>query len=681
MDKLSKEKRINQLTEELNYHNHIYYQEDRTEISDFEFDRKLKELETLESEYPELKRTDSPTARVGGTITKNFETVYHEYPMLSLGNTYSKEELQDFDKRVQKGLGTADYSYICELKFDGLAMSFRYKNGILEKAVTRGDGVKGDDITNNAKTIRTLPLSIKESPASSFEVRGEVFMPLSVFEEINAERQRKGEALLANPRNTASGTMKMQDSSIVASRKLDCYLYALYGENLTIDSHGEALSFLEKAGFNVSQSYRKCQTIEEVFDYLEHWQEKRHDLPVDTDGVVIKVDKLSQQEELGYTAKSPRWAIAYKFPSESAKTRLKSITYQVGRTGAITPVAELDPVLLAGTTVKRASLHNANEIERLGLYYDDMVFVEKGGEIIPKVTGVELSDRSAESQAVEYITHCPECGTLLERKESEAVHYCPNYETCEPQVLGRIEHFISRNAMAIETLGPRTIKGFISNGLIEDISGLYTLTFENLNGLAFEEEDGKTGEIKKRSIKEKTAQNILASIEKSKEVPFHLVLFALGIRYVGKTVAEKLAEHFVEIDALISASKDEIMGVHEIGERIAQSVSDYFSVDANRALVSRLKEAGLQMKAAKAEVADNAVFMDKTLVVSGVFQEYSRDEIKQLIKKFGGKVGSSISSKTDYLIAGENMGPAKKTKAESLNVQIVSEAEFLKMIS
>ena len=681
MDKVDIQHRVNQLTDELNYHNHIYYQEDRTEISDFEFDKKLKELETLEQEYPALKRPDSPTARVGGTITKTFETVHHEYPMLSLGNTYSREELVDFDKRVEKGLGTSDYSYICELKFDGLAMSFRYKDGVLEKAVTRGDGVKGDDITNNARTIRTLPLSIKSGPITTFEVRGEVFMPLSVFEKINEKRAANGEALLANPRNTASGTMKMQDSSIVASRKLDCFLYALYGNNLSVESHGEALALLEEAGFNVSQSYRQCQTIEEVFEYLAHWQEKRHDLPVDTDGVVIKVNRLSQQEELGYTAKSPRWAIAYKFPSESAKTRLRGITYQVGRTGAITPVAELEPVLLAGTTVKRASLHNANEIERLGLHLDDMVYVEKGGEIIPKVTGVELSDRDDASKAVSYITHCPECGTRLERKANEAVHYCPNYEGCEPQVLGRIEHFISRNALAIDTLGPRTIKGFISNGLIQDVAGLYSLTFEDLNGLAFEEEDPKTGEVKKRSIKEKTAKNILASLEKSKTVPFHTVLFGLGIRYVGKTVAEKLTGHFSNVAALMSASKDDIMAVHEIGERIAESVAEYFSIEANIELVNRLQQHGLNMEADITEMAENAIFENKTLVVSGVFEQFSRDEIKALIKKFGGKVGSSISGKTDLLIAGDNMGPAKKTKAESLGVEMVTEAEFLKMIS
>ncbi len=675
-------KEIEALTEELNYHNHLYYQEDRSEISDFEFDQKLKRLEKLEAEHPAFKRPDSPTERVGGTITKNFESVPHRYPMLSLGNTYSKEELVEFDARVKKGLGTEDFEYICELKFDGLAMSFSYENGLLTRAVTRGDGVKGDNITPNAKTIRTLPLSIsKENFPAAFEVRGEVFMPLEIFRRLNEERARNGEAQLANPRNTASGTMKMQDSSIVASRKLDCYLYAVYGENTGINSHEQALEFLKANGFKVSPTYSKCQNLDEVFEYLEEWREKRKELPLDTDGVVIKVNAMQQQEELGYTAKIPRWAIAYKYQSESAATRLRGITYQVGRTGAITPVAELEPVLLAGTTVKRASLHNSNEIARLDLHEGDTVFVEKGGEIIPKVTAVDLSARPENAQPVRYIQNCPECGTPLIRKENEAVHYCPNTTSCEPQVVGRVEHFISRNAMAIETLGPRTIKAFLREGLIADLGDLYQLTFEQLNGLVFEDLDAKTGEVKKRSIKEKTAQNILDSLEKSKTVAFPLVLFGLGIRYVGKTVAEKLANHFISIDNLSRANFDEIVEVHEIGSRIAQSVVEWFAELQNQSLVDKLKAAGLSLQIDQPTTTGEGVLLGKAFVISGVFQSVSREELKDLIKQYGGKLVTSLSGATDFLIAGENMGPAKKAKAEKLGIDTIDENTFLNMIN
>ena len=673
---------IDKLTDELNYHNHIYYQEDRIEISDYEFDQKLKELEALEEQFPEWKRPDSPTQRVGGTVTKNFESVQHRYRMLSLGNTYSKEELVEFDQRVAKGLGTDDYEYLCELKFDGLAMSFTYENGVLTRAVTRGDGVKGDDITHNAKTIRSLPLRVmsKDVPAV-FEVRGEVFMPLQVFEQLNREREAQGESLLANPRNTASGTMKMQDSSIVASRKLDCFLYSLHTDEETAASHEASLQLLQDWGFNVSPTYRKCKTLEEVFAYIDEWEEKRKSLILDTDGIVLKVNRLDHQDELGYTAKIPKWAIAFKYKAEGAETKLKGVTYQVGRTGAITPVAELEPVLLAGTTVKRASLHNANEIKRLDLHDGDTVMVEKGGEIIPKVTGVVLAKRLPNAQPIQYITHCPECGTPLIRKESEAVHYCPNDESCPPQVLGRIEHFISRNAMGIETLGPRTIKGFYDQGLIKDVADLYALSFDQINGLTFEDEDKKTGELKKRSIKEKTATNILESINKSKEVPFATVMFGLGIRYVGKTVAEKLTSHFGSIDQLMSATQEEISAVHEIGERIAESVVDYFGSSRHQDLVQRLKEAGLQLEAQAIEGPISDLLDGQTLVVSGAFERLSRDEMKALIKQHGGKVGSSISSKTDFLVAGSNMGPAKLAKAESLGIKMIDEGEFLKMIS
>lgn len=674
-------KQIDQLTEELNYHNYLYYQESRTEISDFDFDHKLKELEHLEQKHPQYKRPDSPTQRVGGTITKNFNTVYHKYPMLSLGNTYSKEELIDFDKRVAKGLGTEDYEYFCELKFDGVAISILYENGILKQAVTRGDGEKGDEVTSNVRTIKTIPLSVSGQFPPVFEVRGEVFMPKKAFEQLNAERENAGEALLANPRNTASGTLKMQDSAIVASRKLDCYLYALLGENLSTKTHGESITLLEHLRFNVSPTYQKCKSIEEVFDYIEKWEQKRHTLPVETDGIVIKVDSYAHQEELGFTAKNPRWAIAYKYKAEGAETRLNGITYQVGRTGAITPVAELEPVLLAGTTVKRASLHNANEIERLNIRVGDRVFVEKGGEIIPKITGVNLEKRKNGSLQVAYIANCPECGSELIRKPGEAVHYCPNSTSCPPQVRGRVEHFISRNAMDINHLGPNTIKGLFDKQLITGIADLYSLTYEDLNGLKFEIQNPITGEIKTRSIKEKTAQNILDSLEKSKKVPFENVLFGLGIRYVGRTVAEKLAEHFKGIENLKKAEFRDIVSVYEIGERIAESVVDFFSQQENLELVSRLQNAGLQFQTnTVSDSPQNQIFAGKTLVVSGVFSDFDREELKKLIKSLGGKVAGSITGKTDFLVAGSNMGPAKLAKAEELGTSILSEAEFKEMI-
>ena len=672
---------IDKLTDELNHHTYIYYQESRAEITDFEFDQLLKELEKLEAEYPQYQREDSPTHRVGGTITKSFNTVHHKYPMLSLGNTYSKEDLAEFDKRVEKGLGTSEYEYICELKFDGVAISLTYENGLLKQAVTRGDGVKGDEVTTNAKTIKTIPLKLKGDYPASFEVRGEVFMPKEVFKHLNEERQKQGEPLLANPRNTASGTLKMQDSAVVAKRKLDCFLYSLLGENLEPQTHEAALQLLETLGFNVSPTYKKCQTIDEVFDYINYWDQKRHELPLETDGIVIKVNSSDQQKELGFTAKSPRWAISYKYKAEAAQTRLRNITYQVGRTGAITPVAELEPVLLAGTTVKRASLHNANEIERLDIRVGDLVFVEKGGEIIPKITKVNLEKRSSDSTPTQYITDCPECGTELIRKEGEANHYCPNQDACPPQVQGRMEHFISRNAMDIANLGPNTIKGLFDKHLIKGIADLYELNFENLNGLKFEVVDLVTGDVKSRSIKDKTAQNIVESLEKSKVTPFESVLFGLGIRYVGKTVAEKLAEHFKNIDALMSATYEEILEVHEIGERIAESVIDFFGIEDNRQLVERLKSSGLQMEILEQESTQDLeqVFDGKTVVVSGVFERFDRDELKGLIKSMGGKVASSITGNTDFLVAGDKMGPAKLEKAEKLGTKILSEAEFIEM--
>ncbi|SNS69635.1 DNA ligase (NAD+) [Ekhidna lutea] len=690
MNKAEVKDLIASLTEELNHHNYLYYQKSKPVISDYEFDTKLKELEQLEQQYPDLKLPYSPTSRVGGDITKEFETVPHKYPMLSLGNTYSKEELMDFDGRVRKGLGTDDYEYICELKFDGVAISLKYENGYLDRAITRGDGTKGDDITTNVKTIRSIPLKVQGNDyPPSFEVRGEVFMPKEFFKELNdgvlkENKQRESEGktpltLYANARNTTSGTLKMQDSKIVADRKLDCYLYSYLDDSDTYNTHEKSIQFLERAGFNVSQTYRKCQTIDEVLEYINHWDQERHKLAVETDGVVIKVNSLAQQSELGFTAKNPRWAISYKFKSESAVTILKDITYQVGRTGAITPVAELEPVLLAGTTVKRASLHNANEIERLDVRIGDSVNVEKGGEIIPKITGVNLESRPSNAQKVSYLTECPECNTTLVRKEGEASHYCPNKDTCPPQVQGRIEHFISRNAMNIESLGPRTIAGFLRRGLIKNLSDLYTLTFEDINNLQFEETDEATGEVSKRSIKEKSAQNIIESIEKSKSIPFERVLFGLGIRYVGKTVAEKLAQHFVTIDRLMKASFEEIVSVHEIGERIAESVSAFFADEDNRQMIEALKEAGLSLETEKKEGAADT-FKGLTFVVSGVFETFGRDELKNLIKQHGGKVASGISSKTNYLIAGANMGPAKKEKADSLGITILDESSFRELL-
>lgn len=691
MNKEEAKNLIESLTEELNHHNYLYYQKSEPAISDYEFDLRLKKLEELEQSFPEFKLPHSPTSRVGGDITKEFETVPHQYPMLSLGNTYSKEELADFDKRVQKGLGTEHYEYICELKFDGVAISLKYENGILQRGITRGDGTKGDDITNNIKTIRSIPLKIQGANyPQSFEVRGEVFMPKEQFAKLNEEvaqeneqREAEGKSLLtlyANARNTTSGTLKLQDPKIVAHRKLNCYLYSYLDDANTFETHQDSLLFLEKSGFNVSQTYKKCDTIDQVFEYINHWDTKRHQLSVETDGIVIKVNSIAHQSELGFTAKNPRWAISYKFKAESATTTLENISYQVGRTGAITPVAELTPVLLAGTTVKRASLHNANEIERLDVRIGDQVFVEKGGEIIPKITGVNLDKRSSETKKVDFISHCPECETPLVRKEGEAQHYCPNQATCPPQVLGRIEHFISRNAMDIASLGPKTIAGFFRNNLINNVADLYQLQFEDINGLQFEEIDENSGDTIKRSIQEKSAHNIISSIENSKAIPFERVLFGLGIRYVGKTIAEKLATHFGTIDNLMSASFEDIVAVHEIGERIAESVVLYFKEDENQHMIQSLKAANLSFETA-AKTAIDDTLTGLTFVVSGVFESYGRDELKNVIKQHGGKVASGITSKTSYLVAGEKMGPAKKEKADSLGIPILDESSFRELLS
>jgi DNA ligase (NAD+) len=660
-------KEISTLIEKINYHNDLYYQKSRTEITDFEFDKLLEQLILLERQFPELKTTDSPTQRVGGTITKSFETVYHKYPMLSLGNTYSEEELRDFDGRVAKGLDGNNYEYFCELKFDGVSISLIYENGILQKAVTRGDGVRGDDVTSNIKTIRTIPLKINapDLPAY-FEVRGEIFLPKHVFEQLNKEREDIGEEKYANARNTASGTVKMQDSGEVAKRKLDCYAYYLLGENRSTTTHEDCVKKLEEWKFNVSPTYKKCNTINDVLKYIQLWANKREELPLETDGVVIKVNSIDQQKQLGFTAKSPRWAIAYKYKSQSVSTKLNAITYQVGRTGSITPVAELQPVLLAGTTVKRASLHNANEIARLDLRIGDTVFVEKGGEIIPKVTGVDLTKRNNSSKAVNYITNCPECNTPLIRIEGEASHYCTNITGCPPQITGRIEHFIQRKAMDIDSLGEQTIKQLFELEIIKSPADLYDLSKEDL--------------LKLDKVKDKSAENMLKGIEASKSASFESVLFGIGIRYVGKTVAEKLARHFKTVDGIMNASYEQLLEAPEIGEKIAQSVLQFFSNIENRNEIERLKKAGLAFEVVEQIIEkDSDILNNKTFVISGTF-ELDRDDIKDIIIKNGGKVLSSVSGKLDYLLAGDNMGPAKREKAEKLGVTIISYPDFEKML-
>jgi DNA ligase (NAD+) len=656
-------KEIESLTEKINYHSDLYYQKNRTEISDYEFDQLLEQLIALEKQFPELRDPHSPTQRVGGTITKEFPTVYHRYPMLSLGNTYSPAELEEFDKRVSRGLDGEKYEYFCELKFDGVSISLIYENGKFSKGVTRGDGVRGDDVSTNVKTIRSVPLVLKgRDIPESFEVRGEVFMPKDVFQKLNKEREDVGEERYANARNTAAGTIKMQDSSEVARRKLDCYVYSMLGVS-GIKTHEEAIKKLEQYGFNVSKTYRKCKDISDVLEYINEWELKRHELPLETDGVVVKVNNLQQQEALGFTAKSPRWAIAYKYKAQSVSTRLNGITYQVGRTGAVTPVAMLEPVFLAGTTVKRASLHNANEISRLDLRVGDYVFVEKGGEIIPKVTGVDTTKRQKNSEPIQYISRCPECNSELFRVEGEAAYYCPNVSGCPPQIKGRIEHFIQRKAMDIDSLGERTIDQLYQLGLVKTPADLYDLKKEDI--------------LRLEGFKDKSATNVLEGIKSSKERSFEHVLFAIGIRYVGQTVAEKLARYFKNIDALANASFDELMNAPEVGEKIAQSVFGFFRKPENQREVERLRKAGLKFESDyKEPERESNVLEGKSFVISGVFKNYERDELKDVILKNGGKVLSGVSGKLDYLVAGENMGPSKREKAEKLGITILSEEEF-----
>ena len=652
---------------ELHGHNHNYYVLNSPTISDYDFDMLLKELQQLEAEHPEMHDPTSPTMRVGSDITKEFRQVAHKYPMLSLGNTYSKAEVAEFFDRVKRSLNE-EFEICCELKFDGTSISLTYIDGKLERAVTRGDGEKGDDVTVNVKTIRSVPLVLSGSgyPAE-FEIRGEVLMPWSVFDRLNEERARNEEPLFANPRNAASGTLKLQDSSIVAKRSLDAYLYFMLGEELPAEGHYENLKAAEQWGFKISDTTCKCSTIEEVFAFIDRMDSERKNLPFATDGIVLKVNSLRQQKNLGYTAKSPRWAIAYKFQAERAVTRLNEVTYQVGRTGVVTPVANLDPVQLSGTVVKRASLHNADIIEKLDLHIGDMVYVEKGGEIIPKITGVDTDARFMLGEKVLFISKCPECGTPLVRVDGEAAHYCPNDTACPPQIKGKIEHFISREAMNIDSMGPETVELLFNYGLIKDIADIYALNPEDLMFLP--------------RMGAKSAENIVAAIDASRQVPFERLLFALGIRFVGATVAKRLARAFVSMDALMAASLDELMAVDEIGERIAASVREFFSKESNVELVSRLRSAGLKFVAEEEEVLDRTeILKGKSIVISGVFTHHSRDEYKAMIEKNGGKNAGSVSKSTSFILAGENMGPSKLEKAEKLGVPLVSEDEFLAML-
>lgn len=661
-------KKILELSKEINFHNHNYYVKSAPVISDFEFDKMLKELENLEAEYPQYAFENSPTKRVGGDITKKFNTVVHAYPMLSLSNTYSEEEIKEWGIRIKK-LAEGEITYVCELKYDGVAIGIRYKNGQLSQAVTRGDGTQGEDVTTNVKTIKTIPLSLEGNVPDEFEIRGEIFFPLNNFERLNQRRDEAGEELYANPRNTASGTLKLQDSKVVAERGLDCYLYGVYGPNLGFSSHSEAVQSAQEWGFKTPDPSRKmiakCQTIEEIMDFIHYWDHERAKLPFEIDGIVIKVDEYFQQEELGFTAKSPRWAIAYKFKAATASTILNEVTYQVGRTGAITPVANLEPVLLAGTTVKRASLHNQDQIEKLDLHIGDQVFVEKGGEIIPKITGVDLNYRDKAQKVVHFIDKCPECKTDLIRKEGEALHYCPNEAGCPPQIKGRIEHFISRKAMDIDGLGPETIDALYQEGLIRNYADLFDLTYSQFESL--------------ERMADKSAKNALESIEAALDRPFERVLFALGIRHVGETVAKKLARHFKSIDKLSTASFDELIEVNEIGEKIAISIQEFFLREENCKVIERLKAVGIHFEIEDIEDV-NDILNGLTFVISGVFEKVSRTELKDLIEKNGGKNTGSISAKTSYLVAGENMGPAKLAKAEKLEVEIISEDDFLAMI-
>lgn len=661
----------------MHHYNHLYYVENSPVVSDQEFDMLMHELQTLEEKHPEMADANSPTQRVGSDINQSFTQVEHRYPMLSLANTYNREEVQEWYEQVSKGLEGQDFEVCCEMKYDGLSISLTYEKGRLVRAVTRGDGVRGDDVTQNVKTIRCIPLVLDPSKAystdnplgypESFEIRGEILMPWSSFERLNQEREEAGEPLLANPRNAASGTLKSQNSQVVAKRGLDAYLYYLLGEQLPMQQHFENISNCAKWGFKTSQGMQKCKSLDEVMSFIEYWDKERKNLPVATDGIVLKVNSLAQQHQLGYTAKSPRWAIAYKFKAERATTILREVSYQVGRTGAITPVANMDPVLLAGTVVKRASLYNEDAIKALDLHIGDTVFVEKGGEIIPKVVGVDKDSRDSNAEAVSFITHCPECGAELVRFEGEAAYYCPNQTGCPPQIKGRFEHFIARKAMNIMSLGPETIDDYYNRGLIRDISDLYKLTTFDI-----------TAGNENRLI---SARKVVESIQQSVSVPFERVVFALGIRFVGETTAKLLARKFVDIDALQSATLEQLLEVDGVGTVIAESVIRFFADEKNREIVNNLRGYGVQMKLSEEQLSSATTILEgKSIVISGVFEKHSRDEYKALVEQHGGKNVGSISAKTSFILAGANMGPSKLEKANKLGITIVSEGEFLDMI-
>lgn len=668
MDVLAAKERITELRAQINFHNHLYYVESRTEISDFAFDQLMEELIKLEAAFPMLSDPNSPSKRVGGDITKKFETVKHQYPMLSLSNSYSKEEIIDWEQRLKKNIGEK-IQYVCELKYDGVAIGIQYENGTFKRAVTRGDGTQGEDVSSNVKTIRTIPLTLKGDYPSQFEIRGEIFFPLDAFHALNQQREKDGEPLFANPRNTASGTLKMQDSAIVAQRGLDCFLYGIYGDDLPMDGHFQSVQKAKDWGFKVPMTDHRyialVDDLDGIMGFINYWDEARNQLPFEIDGVVIKVNDYGQQQDLGFTAKSPRWAIAYKFQTERVSSKLESVTYQVGRTGAITPVANLTPVTLGGTTVKRASLHNADQIEKLDLHVEDVVFIEKGGEIIPKIVGVATEFRQNTALRIQFIENCPECNTPLKRYEGEAQHYCPNEKGCTPQITGRISHFISRKAMDIDGLGTETIEQLFRAGLIKNVADIFDLKGEQV--------------LELDRMGEKSVENMLNGIAASKAVPFERVLFALGIRYVGETVARKIAQGVKSMQQLMSSSYDELIAIDEVGEKIAISVQAFFADEDNCEIVNRLMANGLQMEMIAEEKAGDQL-QGKSIVVSGVFTTFSRDELKQMIVAHGGKNVSSISSKTDFLVAGDKMGPAKLEKANKLGVQIISEEEFKSMI-
>jgi len=674
MNKEQALEKITLLSVELNQHNYNYYALDKPTISDFEFDKLLEELIALEKLFPELILRNSPSQRVGGIITKEFKSVKHCYPMLSLGNSYSVDDMIDFDRKVfeglqinQNGLFTQQVQYVCELKFDGLSIGLTYKDGELLKAITRGDGAQGDDVTNNVKTIKSIPLKLQGNYPAQFEIRGEIFLPKKIFETINKEREEIGDAPLANPRNAASGTMKMQDSKVVASRKLDCFLYYLLGDEMPFQTHFDNLHAANNWGFKISKHSKLCTNIAEVLDFISYWNTHRHNLPFEIDGIVIKVNEYKQQKQLGFTAKSPRWAIAYKFKAEQVSTKLLSINYQIGRTGAITPVANLQPVQLAGTIVKRASLHNADIIEKLDIRLNDFVFVEKGGEIIPKIIGVDLNNRNTENIKTNYISHCPECGAELVRKEGEANHYCPNENGCSPQIKGRLEHFVSRKAMNIDSLGGETISQLVEANLIKTIADIYDLKKEQLLPLD--------------RMAEKSAQNLIEGIEQSKKVNFERVLYAIGIRHVGETTAKKIARKVKSIDVLSTLTNEQLLEIDEVGETIALSIIAFFDDEQNKSTIKRLKTAGLQLSLSEEVLANTGTKLNNlSFVISGVFNNYSRDQLKEIIEMNGGKNVGSISGKTSFILAGDNMGPEKLKKAQKLGVKIISESDFEKML-